>query len=137
VASVHREWMRFRRGTGLEYTSPFSGYVGEMWQKIGLDLDGTDRDQPWSAAAISFMVRNAGDEYRRFKFAASHSKYIHPAIRACEAGDLTVPFWGHRLSERKPQVATSSAKTIRRSGRPSTSTSLASSRRIEATATSS
>ncbi|HET7717029.1 MAG TPA: DUF2272 domain-containing protein [Bauldia sp.] len=104
VASVHREWMRFRRGTGLEHVPPFSGFVGEMWQNIGIDLDGTDRDQPWSAAAISFMVKNAGNKYRKFKFASSHSKYIHHAIKAREADDRSVPFWGFRLSERKPRV---------------------------------
>ena len=25
VTSVHNEWMRFRRGTGLEHVEPFSG----------------------------------------------------------------------------------------------------------------
>lgn len=105
VSSVHREWIRFRRGTGLEHVSPFSDFVGEMWRKIGLShLDGTDRDQPWSAAAISFMVRNAGNKYRKFKFAASHSKYIHHAIKAREAEDASVPFWGFRLNELKPEV---------------------------------
>jgi len=104
VESVHAEWMRIRRGTGLEHVAPFSGFVGEMWQAIGLDLDGTDRDQPWSAAAISFMVRNAGTKYRKFKFAASHSKYIHHAIKAREEEDKRVPFWGFRLNELKPKV---------------------------------
>ena len=104
VASVNTEWMRFRRGTGIEHVPPFSGFVGEMWQKVGLNLDGTDRDQPWSAAAISFMVRNAGNKYRKFKFASSHSKYIHHAIKSREAEDTSVPFWGFRLSELKPQV---------------------------------
>ena len=75
-----------------------------MWRKIGLNLDGTDRDQPWSAAAVSFMVRNAGTKYRKFKFAASHSKYIHHAIKAREAEDRSVPFWGFRLNELKPEV---------------------------------
>jgi hypothetical protein len=104
VESVHREWMRFDRGTGLEHVQPFSDFVGEMWRKIGLDLDGTDRDQPWSAAAISFMVRNAGAKYRKFKFAPSHSKYIHHAIAARDAEDTSVPFWGFRINELKPEV---------------------------------
>jgi len=104
VASVHREWMRFRRGTGLEHVAPFSGFVGEMWHNIGINLDGTDTDQPWSAAAISFMVRNAGNKYGKFKFAAGHSKYIHHAITAREEQDKSVPFWGFRLSELKPEI---------------------------------
>src|SRR5262245_12770354 len=58
IAAVHTEYMRFNRGLGKEHISPFSGFVGEMWRAIGVDnLDGTDTDVPWSAAAISFMVR--------------------------------------------------------------------------------
>jgi hypothetical protein len=40
------------------------------------------------------MVRNAGPKYRKLKFAASHSRYIHHAIRSREAEDASVPFWG-------------------------------------------
>ena len=46
----------------------------------------------------------AGTKYRKFKFAASHSKYIHHAIKAREAEDASVPFWGFQLDEFKPQV---------------------------------
>lgn len=105
VASVHREYMRFARGLGKEHIAPFSGFVGEMWQAIGLPhLDGTDRDVPWSAAAISFMVRNAGPQYANFRFAAAHSKYTHQAIRARLAHDRSVPFWGFRLDEVQPRI---------------------------------
>lgn len=104
VASVHREWMRFRRGTGLEFIAPFSGFVGEMWRAVGSNLDGTDRGVPWSAAAISFMVRNAGEAYAGFRFSTQHSQYIHHAIKAREREDRAVPFWGYRIDERKPQV---------------------------------
>lgn len=105
VAAVHREYMRFARGLGKEHIAPFSGFVGEMWRAIGLpNLDGTDRDVPWSAAAVSFMVRNAGPKYANFRFAAAHSKYIHQAIRARLEGDRSVPFWGFRLDEVRPQI---------------------------------
>lgn len=105
VASVHREFMRFARGLGKEHIAPFSGFVGEMWQALDLPhLDGTDRDVPWSAAAISFMVRNAGTRYGGFRFAAAHSKYIHQAIRARLDNDRSVPFWGFRLDEVKPRI---------------------------------
>ena len=40
--------------------------------------------------------------YGQFKFAASHSKYIHDAIR--KAGQAGAPFHGFRLFEHKPQV---------------------------------
>lgn len=104
LRQVHHEWMRFRRGTGKENVAPFSGFVGEMWKAIGLEqLDGTDRDVPWSAAAISFMVRNAGGAYAGFRFAAAHSKFTHHAINARLRDDRTVPFWGYRLHEVRPQ----------------------------------
>jgi hypothetical protein len=104
VASVHREWMRFKRGLGKEHIRPFAGFVGEMWAAIGKDLDGTDRGVPWSAAAISFMVRNAGQAYSGFRFHEAHSKYIHHAIRARLNDDRSVPFWGFRLDEIRPQI---------------------------------
>lgn len=50
------------------------------------------------------MVRKAGPQYAKFKFAAAHSKYIHHAIKARDRGDRSVPFWGFDLHERKPRV---------------------------------
>jgi hypothetical protein len=104
IAAVHTEYMRFNRGFGKEHIAPFSGFVGEMWKAIGNDnLDGTD-DVPWSAAAISFMVRKAGSAYANFKFAAAHSKFVHNAIRARRSNDASAPFWGFRLDEVRPQI---------------------------------
>ena len=104
IASVHREWMRFMRGTGKEHHDPYYKYVGEMWEALGIDLDGTDRDTPWSAAAISFMVKKSGTAYKKFKFAAAHSKFVHHAINARFDEDTSVPFWGYRLDEIQPEV---------------------------------
>ena len=97
-----QEWIRFERGAGLEHIAPFHRFVGEMWSAIGLSHDGRDRDQPWSAACISFIVRNAG--YSRFRFSASHSRYIHQAITRREAETANVPFWGFRLNEHRPAL---------------------------------
>lgn len=105
VASVFTEWMRFERGLGLEHHDPFFKFVGEMWDSIGMGhLDGRDRGVPWSAAAISFMVRNAGSEYGNFRFAAAHSKFIHQSINARFDNDRSVPFWGFRLHEARPEI---------------------------------
>lgn len=105
IAAVHTEYMRFNRGLGKEHIAPFAGFVGEMWRAIGVDnLDGTDVETPWSAAAISFMVRKAGPAYAKFKFAAAHAKFAHHAIRARQSNDTTVPFWGFRLDEVRPQI---------------------------------
>jgi hypothetical protein len=105
IASVHREYMRFNRGMGKEDTEPFAGFVGEMWRSIGVrNLDGTDRDTPWSAAAISFMVKKAGSAYGGFRFAAAHSKFTHHAIKCREKNDKSAPFWGFRLDEARPEI---------------------------------
>lgn len=105
VAEAVAQWKRFRFGQGKETVDPFFQFIGEMWKQIELPHDGRD-DIPWSAAAISFMVRRAAqahEGYRRFRFAASHSKYIHDAIRRA-GDDGPAPFRGHRLFEHKPQV---------------------------------
>jgi hypothetical protein len=101
---VRVEYERFQRGLGKEHMAPFAGFVGEMWRAIGLNLDGTDRDQPWSAAAVSFMVRKAGAAYGNFRFAAAHSKFTHEAIGARRRNDRAAPFWGVELFEARPQA---------------------------------
>ena len=103
------EWLRFRMGLGKEFEKPYFEFVGEMWQAIGMNLNGRDRDVPWSAAAISFMVKNAGvsrpqSKYSNFKFAAAHARYIHDSIMKREKDDSLAPFWGMRLEEQHPQV---------------------------------
>lgn len=104
IAQAAKQWARFERGLGKETVDPFYRYVGEMWQAIGLNLDGRDTDQYWSAAAISFIVRNSGEEYASFRFAAAHARYIHDAIMRRNEGDQSAPFWGYRLHERRPQL---------------------------------
>ena len=104
VGAAVRQWERFRLGQGKETVDPFFRMVGEMWAAIGLPHDGRD-DIPWSAAAISFMVREAAADhagYRAFKFAASHSKFVHDAIR--KAGQAGAPFHAFRLFEHRPQL---------------------------------
>jgi hypothetical protein len=101
------QWLRFEKGLGQEHLTPFFRYVGEMWQSIGLDLDGKDRDQPWSAACISYIVRNVGaavPKYRKFKFAPAHAAYMHDSIVKRKNGNTQAPFWGFRLHEKRPQI---------------------------------
>jgi hypothetical protein len=107
VAEAIKEWLRFEKGQGMEHHEPFFKFVGEMFQAIGLNLDGKDRDTPWSAAAISFMVRHAGKDfpkYKNFKFAAAHAKYMHDSIVKRKKGDTDAPFWGFRLHEKRPEI---------------------------------
>lgn len=107
VAEAIKEWLRFEQGQGKEHVDPFSDFVGQMWQAIDLNLDGKDRNVAWSAAAISFMVRNAGasfPKYKNFKFHKRHSVYMHDSIKKQRAGDTNVPFWGFRLFQKRPEI---------------------------------
>ncbi|MEX3009909.1 DUF2272 domain-containing protein [Hoeflea sp. TYP-13] len=109
VANTIAEWVRFQKGTANEKSHPYYEYVGEMWKSIGLNYDGRSvypdgRDVPWSAAFISFVVRKSGDAYRKFRFAAGHSKFAHDAIQARILGHTNRPFWGYRITEKKPKI---------------------------------
>jgi hypothetical protein len=102
ISAAVNEWLRFDRGDRFEYQDPQYKYVGEYWSKIGLNLDGRDRDQPWSAAFISFVARAAN--YSEFKFAAAHSTYVYDAVEQRNANTTTAPFWGFDVNEHKPQL---------------------------------
>ena len=103
VRECVKQWLRFDKEAGKEHVDPYYRYVGEFWQSINLDhLDGTDRDTPWSAAFISFCVRNASG-YDGFRYAAAHSKYVHQAIRN-KLDDVDGPYRGYKTSDHKPQI---------------------------------
>lgn len=100
VARAEAEWDFFgrperdlkgrhlRRG-GIEHLQPYASRVGDYWATGAQrpDLDGTDREMPWSAAFISFVFRTAGAG-RHFPRAAGHAQYIHAAKRQGVQGVL-------------------------------------------------
>jgi hypothetical protein len=102
ISAAVTEWLRFDRGNKLEFEDPYYKYIGEYWANINLNLNGQDRDQPWSAAFISFVARTAG--YTDFQFAPAHSKYVHDAVNKRKANVTTAPFWGFEVNEHKPQL---------------------------------
>ena len=104
LEAVVAEWVRFDKGRALEHHDPHFRFVGEMWQSIGLNLDGRNRDVPWSAAFVSFVVRNGGEAYQSFKFNAQHSVFVNDAIHARNTEDVEKPFWGFRISEKRPEI---------------------------------
>jgi hypothetical protein len=97
------EWVRFGRGRGLEFVEPFSSRVHDYWVPLGEEFTGMVRGQPWSAAFISFIARQAGYA-GRFPFATNHAAYINDAIAKQKAGDGRSAYWGFRLNEHKPQL---------------------------------
>lgn len=103
------EWLRFDKGRADEKADPYYKYVREMWAAIGEPYDGRSRyangrDVPWSAAFISWVVRQAGPAYAKFKFNASHSVFVNDAIGARMTNRQDKPFWGYRINEQKPEL---------------------------------
>lgn len=58
---------------------PMSGRIKTYWAALGMNLDGCNRDVPWSAAFISYMVRQAGGG-SKFRYSSAHRVYIHDAF---------------------------------------------------------
>lgn len=103
LAAAVREWITyFNRGTGQENEDPFYKRVGDYFRQLGMSSDGTNRDHLWSAAFISFIVREAG--YTDFKFSDGHWKYIYDAKKKRLTNKPSAPFWLFRLNEYKPQL---------------------------------
>lgn len=114
-AQLDREWKFFgsqsydsdgklvKRGTSEEHPRVFKR-VGYFWERgTGFKLDGKDRDWPWSAAFISTVHEdaNVGPQFRR---SPAHARYIRDAIFSKRDGVEQAAYWGHRITERAPQV---------------------------------
>ena len=112
---LDREWKFFgcqtydaegklvKRGYSEEDPAVFKR-VGYFWETgTGLLLDGKDRDWPWSAAFISTVHEDAkvGPQFFR---SPAHARYIRDAILKKTAGIKDAAYWGHRTTERAPQV---------------------------------
>lgn len=109
VQGAIAEWVRFEKGGGNENLAPFYRYVREMWASIGEPYDGRSRypngeEVPWSAAFISWVVRNAGPAYKNFIFAERHSIFVNNSIKARYTQRQDKPFWGYRIDEEKPAL---------------------------------
>lgn len=107
VAAAVEQWLLFEKGDGKENVEPFSSFIGKMWKAFDKNLTGKDQGVPWSAAAISLMVRNAAktvESYKKFPESIGHSRYMWDSIRKAASGDLAASFWGVTLDNAKPQV---------------------------------
>lgn len=83
----------------------YSARVGRYWKfGTGHRFDGDDRDKPWSAAFISFVMRTAGVADKDFRRAPAHAKYIHFALRNRAGNVPGAKFVGRRLAERAPRA---------------------------------
>ncbi len=112
---ARQEWERFGQQTidktntivkkgGQESEDPYWERVGDYWKAVGFpNLTGKDTQEPWSAAFISWVMKEAGWG-ERFSYSEWHATYIRNSIIARRKGDKSFAYWGYRLSERAPQV---------------------------------
>lgn len=79
--------------------------VGTYWSEgVGIHgVDGRNHDQPWSAAFISYVMKQAGAG-DRFLYSPQHSRYINRAIQDFLGNNADAGYWGRRLSEATPQI---------------------------------
>jgi hypothetical protein len=77
--------------------------VGQYWvEGTGTHgVDGRDHDMPWSAAFISWNMRNAG-AHDRFRYSTLRSTYIYQSIRDRANGRQEAGYWCWRLNELRP-----------------------------------
>lgn len=110
-----QEWERFGRQTidingkllhkgGQEADEAYYQRVGDYWRDgVGLPLTGKDTHEPWSAAFVSWVMKEAGMS-ERFSYSEWHATYIRNSILARRRQDRTFAYWGYRLTERAPRV---------------------------------
>jgi len=66
-------------------------------------IDGRDHDWPWSAAFISWVMKQAGAG-DRFHYSTQHSVYISQGVRDFLQKRQDAGYWTQRLNEAKPAV---------------------------------
>jgi hypothetical protein len=87
-----------------EGDEPLRSRIADYYEAGGgsRNLDPTLNDNAWSAAFVSFCVKQSGATPQQFKFNLSHSVYVQAAIANGDAN--TGVFRGHRISEYSPKV---------------------------------
>lgn len=83
-----------------EEDEPLRTQIKAYWSAVGLPPQPVST--PWSAAFVSWCVKQAGATSAEFKFAAAHSKFVHKAIANAAAG--TGVFHGLDAATAKPGV---------------------------------
>ncbi|PSS59704.1 hypothetical protein C6558_36625 [Ensifer sp. NM-2] len=87
-----------------EGDDPLRSRIADYYQAGGgsRNLDPTLNVNAWSAAFVSFCVKQSGATPQQFKFNLSHSVFIHAAIANGLAN--TGVFRGHRIGEYAPKL---------------------------------
>jgi hypothetical protein len=95
----------FDRYHGInEGSQPLRGRIADYYEAGGgsRSLDPTLDENAWSAAFVSFCVKQSGATADQFAFNLSHSVYVHAAIANADAGRGV--FRGHAITAYAPQL---------------------------------
>ena len=87
-----------------EGDQPLRGRIADYYEAAGgsRDLDPTRDENAWSAAFVSFCVKQSGATARQFRFSMLHSVYAKAAIANGEASSGV--FRGHRIKDYGPKL---------------------------------
>jgi hypothetical protein len=102
VAVGQAEFARF--GGINEGDQPLRGRIADYYEAGGgsRGLDPTLDENAWSAAFVSFCVKQSGATSDQFEFSLSHSVFVHAAIANADAGRGV--FRGHPITAYAPKL---------------------------------
>lgn len=95
------EYRRFLFGTRHETHPASRDRIKDYWLSFAAAAEPVS--VPWSAAFISFIVKNA-QLSKSFKFSGRHTAYMSDSKNAKTAGDASRAYWAVKLSDRKLKV---------------------------------
>ncbi len=105
--TAESEWNFFGKGTKKERENGFWQRIVQYW-KEALNINNIDTSTdvgnvPWSAAFISWVMKQAGAG-NQFKYNASHSVYIRDAIKKRKDKVSDAAFIAFKIDEVTPEV---------------------------------
>ena len=95
------EWNSFQQGALKENQDPAVRRIAAYWAHVDQPEWDGNTPEAWSAAFISFAMKEAGDD-GRFKKNAGHCVYINDAIKRRDEPEA--PFHGKRIEDYAPQL---------------------------------
>jgi hypothetical protein len=105
VDIANREWVRWGKGMKRETDPEMRGVLRGYWMTVrnqrGAE-EAIDKRDPWSAAFISWAMKQAGAG-QAFQYAEAHRIYIAAAKGSRQRGDAS-KFWAYDITEAKPEV---------------------------------
>ena len=90
--------------TATESEQPLRSRALEYFHFVGMNKITDPSKEPWSAAFISFVIKQAGADQRQFPFSAGHHRYIRQALENRIANDSHATLIYHDRSEFAPRV---------------------------------